>query len=117
MVSQIRSDHDFDNLKQLKAIMKDLKYHNFYKYIYCVWFDIKKFKLITLTTLQIKMLSRQFVELESKFKDSDSHNRKNMLNYNSLIYILLKRNKIKGYKSIILPFNHIVIVKMLKGFI
>jgi hypothetical protein len=115
MIKELKQ-HDFKNLKELKHIMKTLKYHKYYKFIYSIWFDIKGTKLITLTYNQIDLISRQFVELESKFKQSDKHSRKNMLNYNSLIYILLKKNKIKGYKSILLPFNHIVMIKLLKRF-
>ena len=116
MIKELKQ-HDFKNLKELKHVMKKLKYHKYYKFIYSIWFDIKGTKLITLTHNQIELISRQFVELEIKFKQSDKHSRKNMLNYNSLMYILLKKNKIKGYKSILLPYNHIVIVKTLNGFI
>jgi predicted RNA-binding Zn-ribbon protein involved in translation (DUF1610 family) len=104
----------FNTIKELKKIMKELLYHKFYKFIYNIWFDIKGTRLIELTYNQIDKLSRDFVDLEYKFKQSDKHKRSNMLNYNSVIYYLLKKNKIKGYKHIILPFNHLVICKMLK---
>ena len=116
MIQKLK-EYDINSLKELKQTMKTLKYHRLYKFIYNVWNDLKKERLISLTSNQIDLLSRQFVELESKFKESDTHTRKNMLNYNSLIYILMKKNKIKGHEHILLPFNHIVIVKMLKRFI
>ena len=108
---------EFNCVKELKCIMKELKYHKFYKYIYNVWFELKGTRLITLTHTQIDVLSQQFVEVESKFKQSDAHTRKNMLNYNSIIYILLRKNKIKGYKHILLPHNHIIMVQILRRII
>jgi len=111
---EILKERDFDNIKQLKKIMKELKYHTFYKFIYSIWFDIKGTRLIELTYTQLDKISNDFVDLEYKFKQSDKHKRSNMLNYNSVIYYLLKKNKIKGYKHILLPYNHLVICKMLK---
>ena len=96
--------------------MKMLKLHKLYSFIYEIWHIIKGYRLINLTHDQIDILSNQFVDIENKFKNSDNK-RKNMLNYNSIIYILFRKNKIKGYKHILLPLNHIVIVKALKSFI
>lgn len=117
LVIQKLKEYEINSLKELKQTMKILKYHRLYKFIYNIWYDLKKERLISLTGNQIDQLSREFVAIESKFKACTRHTRKNMLNYNSLIYILMKKNKIKGHRHILLPFNHIVIVKMLKRFI
>lgn len=109
-------EYDFKNIKELKNIMKLLKLHKLYKFIYEIWYIIKGSRLINLTHDQIDILANQFVDIENKFKNSDNK-RKNMLNYNSVIYILFRKNKIKGYKHILLPFNHVVIVKALRSFI
>lgn len=117
LVIQKLKEYEINSLKELKQTMKILKYHRLYKFIYNIWYDLKKERLISLTGNQIDLLSREFVAIESKFKACTTHRRKNMLNYNSLIYILMKKHKIKGHRHILLPFNHIVIVKMLKRFI
>lgn len=110
-------DHDFESLKELKKLMKQMKYNRYYKFIYNVWFDLKKERLIHLTYNQIDTLANQFIELESKFKNNVDHKRQNMLAYNSVIYYLMRKNKIKGYDNILLPINHIVVCKILKQII
>ena len=82
-----------------------------YKHIYNLWFDIKKAKLVTLTNSQISNLCDEFVKLDCLFKNTP-RNRKNMYNYNSMIYFLMKKNKIiQGCNHILLPYNHNFIYK------
>lgn len=109
----------FDNIKELKRLMKKKGYHRFYKFMYCIWYDIKKTKLISLTYEEIDKIATQFVQIEQKFKfkQTDQVKRKNMMSYYSIIYLIMKKNNITGFEHIILPKNHIVNVKFLRGLI
>lgn len=104
----------FKNVIQIKQKLKQLGYKKFYKYVYNIYFDLTGIRLIPLTSQQIDLIANQFVALEYNFKQDETHNRKNLFNYNSVISFLLKRNKIKGSKHILLPLNHLQISKQIK---
>lgn len=110
-------DYHIESLVELKHQMKELKLKRFYKYIYNIYYDLTGERLINLSSQDIDFLSRKFVEVDSMFKQSDLHNRKNFFNYNSCIYLLMKRYKFKGYRHILLPLNHLTIAKVLKTYI
>lgn len=103
------------NIIQLKQFLKDWGKRRYYKHIYNMFYDITGKRLIDLTCLEIQRLSYQFVKIEIKFKRNSG--RKNIFNYNSIIYALMKKNKIKGYSHIVLPLNHLQISKSIKKFI
>lgn len=107
-------DETFDDLIELKRLLKKHKYNKFLKYIYNIWFDIKGEKLISLTEQDISTISHQFVLLEIKFKNAgkEKHNRKNMICYNSLISILMKNVGNPGYEHVLLPNNHDHLIKV-----
>ena len=108
------STEDFSNIHELYDIMKELNMFKFYKNIFDVYFSIKKVKLIKLTYDQIERIANDFIEIESKFKGIENNNRKNMFNYNSVIQMLLKKHKIKGFQHVILPYNHKEMHKRIK---
>lgn len=103
------------NLVQLKQYLKEWGFRKYYKHIYHLFFEVTGKKLISLTCTEISKMSAQFVLLEILFKRTSK--RKNIYNYNSIIYLLMKKNKIKGYSHIILPLNHLHIVKSIKKYI
>ena len=105
-------EDEFSTIDELFFKMKEYSLSKYYPHIYNLWFEIKKTKLITLTYQQIDMLSSQFVELDCIFK-ANRGNRKNMINYNTIIYYLMKKNKIKGRNNILLPYNHDSMYKIL----
>lgn len=107
-------EHEIDSLVELKDYMKQLKMHRYYKYIYNIYHDLKGVRLINLSSQDMDFLSRKFVELESKFKISDLHKRNNIFNYNSILYLLMKKYKYKDYKNLLLPLNHLKIAKVIK---
>jgi hypothetical protein len=109
-------DDEFNNIDELFFTMKRCSLSKFYHHIYNLWYDIKKTKLIDMTMQQIDHLSRQFVELESKFKANQGvSSRKNMFNYNSTIYYLMKKNKLKGHWHVLLPYNHSEMYKKIRS--
>lgn len=110
-------DYHIENIIELKECLKEWKLKRFYKYIYNLYFDVTGIRLIKLTSQDIDFLSRKFVELESQFKMSELHKRKNMFNYNSCLYLLMKHYGYKGYEHILLPLNHLVIAKTLRKLI
>ena len=105
-------EDEFDTIDELFFIMKEHSLSKYYPHIYNLWFEIKKTKLISLTHQQIDMLSRQFVELDSAFK-ANQCGRTNMINYNTIIYYLMKKNKLGGCHNILLPYNHDTMYKKL----
>ena len=109
IMKQIKNEQ-FDTIDELYQIMKEFKFSKFYKYIYNIWNDIKKSKLITLSFQEIDFLSDRFVEIDILFKKNKT-TQKNMLSYNSIIYYLMKKYKLKGYSHILLPYNHSKIYK------
>ncbi len=105
----------FTNIHELKKIMKKYNYSKFYKYVYSVFYDLKKTRLINLTDQQIKSICQEFIDMESKFKNIDDKKRKNIYAYNSIIYYIMKKNNIQGYDNVIVPHNNNFIIKQLKS--
>lgn len=105
---KVVSTYDFDTVDELREILRDLEYQKYYKFIYSIYFQIKKVKLITLTSQQIDQISLAFVAVDVQFRKFAKihHNRSNIISYNSIIYMTMKRLKIKGSEHIILPQNH-----------
>lgn len=108
-------EYEIDSLVELKDYMKQCKMHRYYKYIYNIYYDLTGTRLINLSNQDMDFLSRKFVELESKFKLSDTHKRNNIFNYNSILYLLMKKYKYKDYKNLLLPLNHLKIAKIIKN--
>ena len=101
-------------LEELRARMKRGGYHRFYRFLYNVHHDLTGERLVTLTDQQVDCLTQQFVALEWKFKGSSAHTRKNFLCYASTLHYLMKKNRIRGYRHLLLPHNHPSIVRTLK---
>jgi hypothetical protein len=96
------SEHQFENIFELKKILTKLKFRKYYKYIYLIYFDIKKVKLIDLKYDDIEFLSKKFLFLELEFKKMYP-NKSNMLSYSLISYCLLKRYNYDFYKYVIIP--------------
>ena len=100
------SKYEFEDIFELKSIMKQLKMNKLYNFIYMIFFDIKNIKLIDLNYNQIDKIAEEFVKFEYQFKTSaKTSTRKNMLSYYSIIYLIMKRLNYGGYEHIILPNN------------
>jgi hypothetical protein len=97
--------NDVNNIQDLYKLLKKKKLSKYYKDIYNIYFDVKKIRLINFNYKQISKLSKEFVEIDIKYK-SYNNSKKNMLAYNSIIYYLLKKYKIDGYEHILTPSNH-----------
>lgn len=100
------SKYEFEDILDLKLMMKQLKMNKLYPYIYMIYYDINKVKLIDLKWNQIDRIADEFVKFEIQFKTSaKTSKRKNMLSYYSIIYLIMKRLNYDGYQHIILPNN------------
>jgi hypothetical protein len=73
-------------------------------------------KLITLSSQQIDKISIEFVIMESKFKQNKGK-RKNFFNYLSMIYLLMRKHKLKGHSHILLPLNFFDIRRINEAFV
>jgi hypothetical protein len=108
---QFLKQKKFSNIKQLKTLMRTYGYNKYYKHIYNVFFSIKNIRLINLKPMDIYKISLEFVKMDVNFKMTQhDHKRKNFMAYNSIIYLVLKQMKIRGYKHILKPNNHIELV-------
>jgi hypothetical protein len=114
MLKTLKS-YDFDDLQELRDAMKAGGFHKQYKHLYNVYFDLKRVRLIQLTGMQIDLLSRKFVELEWKFKTNSKLKRRNMLSYASIIWFVMRAQKIPGFDNILLPLNHEDLVIVLES--
>lgn len=104
------------NVKSLvimKQYLKEWGERNMYKYIYSMYTDVTGKKLITLSSQQIDKISIEFVIMESKFKQNKGK-RKNFFNYLSMIYLLMRKHKLKGHSHILLPLNFFEIRRHMK---
>lgn len=104
--------NEFDDIYELRKLMKRCGFHKYYKYIYNIFFEIKKKRLVVLNYNQIYMLTDEFIDIETKFKSSNLIS-KNMLSYNSIIYYLLKKHNITGWEHLYLAKNHPKVYKQI----
>jgi hypothetical protein len=98
--------HKFQTIAELRKLMKKLKLQRFYNYIYSIYYDIKKVRLINLSLDDIEFLLNKFQLFEKEFKKQFPE-KSNILSYNLTIYLLLKKYKYDCYKYILLPKNKI----------
>ena len=104
------------NIIHLKQILKDGEFKKYYKYVYNIYYDLKKIRLIKMSHNDIDFLAKKFIDTETKFKENNN-NRSNFFSYSSVIYLLMKKYKYTGFQHIILPLNHIQISKKIKTLI
>src|ERR1700678_1565644 len=104
VINQLKSQK-FESIIDLRKIMKKLKLNRYYKYIYSIYYDIKKVILINLTSSDIDFLTYKFLQLENDLK-KHYPDKSNLLSYNIVVYSLLKKFDYDDYKNILLPRNH-----------
>ena len=98
---------EFNTVDELKELMKEHGFNKLYPFIYLIYQDIKQVKLIDLSWRQIDKIADEFVKMELQFKSSaKTSKRKNMLSYNVMIYMIMKRLRYPGYEHILLPKNN-----------
>lgn len=100
---KILKPEDFNNVIELRHLMKKHGYSKLNKFIYNIYYEIKGERLIDFTAQEKNKLCQDFLNIEKVFKKSDS--RKNIYNYNLMIMLLMKKNNIKGHQYLILPKN------------
>lgn len=113
MIEEVKK-HEFETPKELKYLLKDLKLTKFNNWLYNIWFDIKGTRAIDISYNDQMKIAHQFIYLEDKFKN-DKKGRSNLHSYVCVIYYLMKKNKIKGYRNLVLPLNHKKVLKSLKS--
>ena len=92
------------SIQKLRELMKKHGYSKFYKYIFSAYYDITGEKLISISHSDIQKLSFKFLTFERHLK-TKLRKRVNFPNYNTIIYLFLKKEGYKGYQHIILPKN------------
>ena len=104
------------NIIHLKQILKDRNLKKHYKHIYNLYYDLKKVRLVKLTHSNIDFLAKKFIDAESMFKENN-HNRSNFFSYSSVIYMLMKKYHMPGYRNVILPLNYLQISQKIRTLI
>lgn len=115
-IVSILKEHQFENIFELKKLMRKLKMSKYYKFIYCIYFDVKKVKLFPLGINEIEKLIHEFILLERQFKLAYP-NKHNLLSYNIVIYCILKKNNYECYKHVLLPKNRKKILKIVNNLV
>jgi hypothetical protein len=107
--------HKFSSIRQLRKVMKRIGVNKYYKYVYNIYYAIKKVRHVKITQQRIALLSQEFVVMEGFFKQNrDTHQRKNLFSYSVIIYMLLKRHKIAGARYILLPHQSKLLLRDVK---
>lgn len=109
-------NHNFETIFELKKVMRKLNLATYYKYIYHIYFVIKNVKLIPLTLIEIDYLINKFLVVERIFKQKYPE-KSNLLSYNIVIYILLKKYYYEYHSYIILPKNQRKLLKIIEDLI
>lgn len=104
--------YEFNNIFELKRIMRKQNMSIYYKFIYHIYFEIKNEKLIPLTPSDIEKLIYVFIALEWQFKRNHP-GKHSLLSYNIVIYCILRDYNYLCYKHILLPKNYKKIVKII----
>lgn len=100
IVDSLRNEN-FNSVRELRKVMKAKGFAKYYKYIYNIWYDIKRIKLFDLSYDDIYLLTKKFINFERAFKAA--YSRKKSLSYNATIGWLLRSNNYPCYDNILLP--------------
>ncbi len=92
------------NIHDLKHKMRKLKLNKYRDFLYTIYHDIKGVKLINLNDTDITNLCNQFHNIERNYNKT-SKKGKSMLNYDVVLYYLLKKNNFQCYTNIPLPYH------------
>jgi hypothetical protein len=103
IIEQLKTS-GFETIFELRTQLKKLKANKLYKYIYNIYHEIKNKRLIQITDQQKARMVKDFLYIEKQFKKKQE-GRKNIYNYNLMIYILMKHYNIDGCEHVILPVN------------
>lgn len=107
----------FETIPQLRVLMKAHKYNKFYPFIFVIFFDIKKIKLINLSTTYYYRFLYEFGRIEHHFKLHNHGKKRTMLSYHFIVYSLLKKYKMDCFKFIQIPTTSSKLEQQLSKFL
>lgn len=96
--------YEFSNTRELKQLMKRKGYNKYYKYLFAVYRDITGTTLISIGFQLYAQLLDEFHRFDLWYKRR--YGKRNLVNYNVLLYSLLKHYGVANYDSILLPQNY-----------
>jgi len=106
---EILRNEKFENILELRKIMKKNRLNKLYNAIYLLFFDIKKVKLIPLTRREIDQLVYHFLKIERYFK-KNKNGRIAIYSYNLIINRLLKHLDYPFFDYIPVPVSNLKMV-------
>jgi len=95
--------HNFETIGELRSLIKKLRLRKA-RYLYKIYYDIKKKRLINLKYNDIRKLNEMFIKIERYYSNDNPNGC--LKGYNVIIYHLLKHYGYKCYKYVFLPANH-----------
>jgi hypothetical protein len=115
LISNIKASRKRLSLSRIRFLLKKNNLSKYYKYIYSIYKDIYDEPLINISNSVMSDMIYRFIDIERYFKKNIK--RKNMLSYNTTIWLILKHNNIKNSDKMLLPYNATKIKKILKKII
>lgn len=106
-------EDEINSLSDLRKIMKKLKYNEYFKFEFSIWNLLKNEYLISLTEPQKTLIVNEFHKINCDF-NSNNGKRKNIFNYYSIFFKIMKENSMEGYEYIHLPKNHDNLFKLVQ---
>lgn len=104
---------EFDTIHELRIILRKKKMFKFYKFIYMIYYQIKKTKAIHLSHQDIEKMLSKFKRFENYCK----LNKLKMINYNIIIYALIKHYNIQNRHNIFLPMKYTKSLSIIENFL
>ena len=106
---EILRNEKFENILELRKIMKKNRLNKLYNAIYLLFFDIKKVKLIPLTRREIDQLVYHFLKIERYFK-KNKNGRIAIYSYNLIINRLLNHLDYSFFANVPVPVSNLKMV-------
>lgn len=107
VVNELKS-YQFNEIYELKLLLKKLRWTHYYKHIYNIYYDLKNVVLVPLRHEQISFLERKFIKYEKCFTID-----KSMVAYGIIIYCFFKLYNFAYYQYIMLPKNSKRIIEII----
>lgn len=95
------NNNTFQNMRQLRELLRKNGHQKYYQYIYNIWYEIKGERIIHITNEQFHKIMEKFRIFQNWYKKTIKT--RNMINYSVLLQELLLHNKIKNAHLLYLP--------------
>ena len=106
-----RIDDEYENLINLKIFLKQNNFSKYLKYIYILYFKLFDIKLIEITHNEYTNVINDFKIFNHNYSQK-TDNKRNILNYQFLIFKFFEKNNINCLNYLILPYTNKKLLKI-----